>query len=107
MIRTVDTDVVVLAAAHFQGLPNIEQLWIAFETGRDFRHIPIHEIASAICPQMAKGLLFFRAFTGCNVTSYFTNRGKKKEIRTEDLACMAIYHRQFVHPVIAVYSKHT
>ena len=54
MIRTVDTDVVVLAVAHFQGLPNIEQLWIAFGTGRDLKYIPIHEIASAICPQMAK-----------------------------------------------------
>ena len=26
VIRIVDTDVVVLAVAHFQGLPNIEQL---------------------------------------------------------------------------------
>ena len=32
-IRTVGTDVVVLAVAHVQGLPNIEQLWIAFVTG--------------------------------------------------------------------------
>ena len=47
MIRTVDTDVAVLAVAHFQGLPNIEQLWIAFGTGNDFRYIPIREIASA------------------------------------------------------------
>ena len=82
MIRTVDTDVVVLAVAHFQGLPNIEQLWIAFGTGKDFRYIPIHEIASALCPQMAKGLLFFHAFTGCDVTSYFANRGKKSAWKT-------------------------
>ena len=54
MIRTVDTDVVVVAVALFQGLPNIEQLWIAFGTCNDFRYIPIHEIASALCPQMAK-----------------------------------------------------
>ena len=33
IIRTVDTDAVVLAVAHFQGLPNIELLWIAFRTG--------------------------------------------------------------------------
>ena len=45
VIRTVDTDVVVLAVAHFQGLPNVEQLWIAFVTGKDFRYIPIPEIA--------------------------------------------------------------
>lgn len=82
MIRTVDTDVVVLAVAHFQDLPNIQQLWIAFGTGKDFRYIPIHEIASALCPQMAKGLLFFHAFTGCDVTSYFNNHGKKSAWKT-------------------------
>lgn len=82
MIRTVDTDVVVLAVAHFQDLPNIEQLWIAFGTGKDFRYIPIHEIASTLGPQMAKGLLFFHAFTGCDVTSYFANHGKKSAWKT-------------------------
>ena len=46
MIRTVDTDIVVLTVAYFQGLPNLEQLWIAFATGKDFRYILIHEIAS-------------------------------------------------------------
>ena len=46
MIRTVDTDIVVLTVAYFQGLPNLEQLWIAFATGKNFRYILIHEIAS-------------------------------------------------------------
>ena len=58
-IITVDTDVVVLAVAHFQGLPNIQQLWIAFGTGKEFKYIPIHKIASAICRQFAKIMLFF------------------------------------------------
>ena len=40
MIRTVDTDVIVLAVVHLKGLPNSEQLWIAFGTGNDFRYIP-------------------------------------------------------------------
>ncbi len=44
--------------------------------------MPIHEIASALCPQMAKGLLFFHTFTGCDVTSYFINRGKKSAWKT-------------------------
>lgn len=39
MIRTVDTDVVVLAVANFQDFENLEQLWIAFGTGKDFRYI--------------------------------------------------------------------
>ena len=70
------------AVAHFWGLPNIEQLWIAFGTGQDSRYIPIHAIASALLPQMAKGWLFFHAFTGCDVTSYFTNRGQKSAWKT-------------------------
>ena len=37
MIRTVHTDIIVLDVAHFQGLLNIEQLWTAFGTGKDFR----------------------------------------------------------------------
>lgn len=36
MIRTVDTDVVVLAVAHFQNLENLEKLLIAFGTGKEF-----------------------------------------------------------------------
>ena len=75
-IRTVGTDVVLLDVAHFQGLPNIEQLWISFGTGKEFKYIPIHKIASAICPQFAKEMLSFHAFTGCDVTSYFTQRKK-------------------------------
>ena len=81
-IRTVGTAVVVLAAAHFQGVPNIEQLWIAFGTGKEFKCIPIHKIASAICPQFAKRMLFFHTFTGCDLTSYFTNRGTKSAWKT-------------------------
>ena len=54
MIRTVDTDVVVLDIAHFQGLPNIEQPWITFGTGKYVRYISIHEIASTLCHYTAK-----------------------------------------------------
>ena len=75
-------DVYVLAVAHFQGLSNIKQLWIPFGTGKDFRCIPIDENAYALCPHMAKGLLLFHAFNGCDVTSYFTNRGKKYAWKT-------------------------
>ena len=64
------------------GLPNIEQLWIAFGTGKDFRCIPIHDIASALCPQMAKILLFFHAFTGCDITPHFAIRVKKSAWKT-------------------------
>ena len=61
MTRTVGTYVVVLAIAHFQGLPNIEHLWIAFGTGKDVRYIPIHDEPYALCHQMAKGFFFMHS----------------------------------------------
>ena len=46
-IRTVDTDVVVLAVASAQRL-NIAELWIAFGAGKKFRYLPAHEMADAL-----------------------------------------------------------
>ena len=77
MIRTVDTDIVVLAVAKIYDPSNLEELWIAFGTGKDFRYLPIHEMSRALGPQMAKGLPFIHAFTGSDTTSYFANYGKK------------------------------
>lgn len=44
LIRTVDTDVVVLAVAAAANV-DIEELWIAFGTAKSFCHIPVHQIA--------------------------------------------------------------
>jgi len=70
IIRTVDTDVVVLAVAYFQDLENIGNLWIAFGTGKDFRYIPVHELARSIGSDRF-------AMSGCDTTSQFANHGKK------------------------------
>ena len=77
-IRTVGTDMVVVALLIFR----VYKLWIEFGTSKDFRYILIHEIAITLCPQIAKGVLFFHAFTGCDVTSYYTNRGTKSTWKT-------------------------
>ena len=46
MIRTVDTDVLILATTAVQCLkPRIEELWVAFASGKTFRYLPTHEIA--------------------------------------------------------------
>ena len=46
-IRTVDTDVVVLAVTSAQRLNHAEE-WIAFGSGRCFRFIAAHVIARAL-----------------------------------------------------------
>ncbi|KAI8481116.1 hypothetical protein Bbelb_411300 [Branchiostoma belcheri] len=76
MVRTVDTDVVVLAVAAVQQLGEIE-LWIAFGTGKEFRYIPAHEICESLRPQKSMALPVFHAFTGCDIVSQFAQVGKK------------------------------
>ena len=50
LIRTVDTDVVILAIAFAKKL-EVEELWVAFGVGKHLRYFPIHKIACA--PAMA------------------------------------------------------
>ncbi|KAK3083940.1 hypothetical protein FSP39_005667 [Pinctada imbricata] len=76
MIRTVDTDVVVLGISIIPRV-NPEQLWIAFDTGNCFRYICAHGISSQLGSIKSKALVFFHAFTGCDQVSSFANRGKK------------------------------
>ncbi len=75
-IRTTDTDVVVLAVSSMCHL-NIEELWIAFGTGKSFRYIGAHIIFSNIGLQRAKALPMFHSLTGCDTVSFFAGHGKK------------------------------
>ena len=65
MIRTVDTDVMIIAISMFQHL-GISELWIAFGTGKNFRYVPIHDIVKKLGPTKARSLIAFHAFTGCH-----------------------------------------
>ena len=78
LIRTVDSDVVVLAVYAFAQLtssPN--ELWVAFGTGKHYRLIPAHKICAAIGLDKCLGLPMFHAFTGCDTDSCFSGRGKR------------------------------
>ena len=75
LIRTVDTDVVVLAVSRLQDL-NVDEIWIAFGTGKHFRYLPIHSIAEQLGPQRSKALPMFHSITGCDTVSFFSGRGK-------------------------------
>ena len=81
MIKTVDTDVVVLAVAHKQQIA-CDELWIAFGVGNHFRYIAAHELAAALGSEKAKALTVFHAFTGCDTTSSFAGKGKKSAWET-------------------------
>ncbi|XP_014664507.1 PREDICTED: uncharacterized protein LOC106806883 [Priapulus caudatus] len=75
-IRTVDTDVLVLAVTAAQRL-NITELWDAFGAGKSFRHLAAHEMARALGPERCIALPMFHSFTGCDTVSSFGGRGKK------------------------------
>ena len=46
-VRTVDSDVVVLAVKYFESL-GLSELWVGFDTGKHYRDIPIYTIRSNI-----------------------------------------------------------
>ena len=78
-VRTVDTDVVVLAATFFSQMKP-DEMWIAFNTEKNFRFIPIHEIVFSFTPKTCFSLLAFHAFTGCDTVPSFGGRGKKQPV---------------------------
>ena len=73
LLRTVDTDVLVLAVAFLQQVTEGEHLdlWVAFGTGSNFRYIAAHEIATKLGQVVSKALPVFHAFTGCDTVSSF------------------------------------
>ena len=75
LLCTVDTDVVALAVAMATNI-DIQELWIAYGTGKQFQYIPAHEIALSFGPSKSRALPFFHAYTGCDTVSAFGSRGK-------------------------------
>ena len=78
LIRTTDSDVVVIAVHVITHMKNkIEELWIAFGSGRSFHYIPVHTTANNLDPSKSLALPAFHALTGCDTVSAFFGKGKK------------------------------
>ena len=69
-------DSVVLAVAAPSEL-EMQELWVAFETGQHFRYIAAHQIAASLGTEESQALPLFHAYTGCDTVSSFSTRGKK------------------------------
>ena len=75
LIRTVDSDVVVLAVYAFAQLnSSLNEHWVAFGTGKHFRLLPAYKICAAIGLDKCLALHMFHAFTGCDTVSFFWKR---------------------------------
>lgn len=78
MMKTVDTDVVVIAnAIALYNALDLDELWREFGTGINQRWLPIHEYSSNIGKDMCDALPVWFAFTGCDTVSSFCGRGKR------------------------------
>jgi len=84
LVRTVDTDVIVILAGIFFELryafPGVE-IWVAFGSGKCFRYLHVNRICYNIGVHKYKALPFFHAFTGCDTTSQFHGKAKKIVLR--------------------------
>jgi len=76
IIRTVDTDVVVLAVAFF-GRLSVEKLWIHFGMGKHTLVIAVHDLVTVLAAEKCRALPVFHALTGCDTVSCFLGKGKK------------------------------
>ena len=77
LIRTADTDVVILAVSVMQTFGAQIELWIGFGTGKNFRYLAAHLIAKAFRPKKALALPLFHALTGCDTASSCVGHGTK------------------------------
>ena len=81
IIKTPDTDVVVLAVCYYPKLKNTNELWV--ETGRVtgctdlWRYIPIHTICDSLGTAFCKIIPAVHALTGCDSVSALHGIGKK------------------------------
>jgi hypothetical protein len=81
IIKSPDTDVLVLCVHYFSKLQHTQELW--FQTGTVSstkyrrRYIPVHEICSTISPVFTNILPAAHAVTGCDTTSLLFVIGKQ------------------------------
>ena len=81
-VRTINTDVLVLAVASVNELKTVEgsqckldQLWLALGTGKSYRYVPTHSIASQLGPNKSRAPPVIHALTGSDVVSSFCGKG--------------------------------
>ena len=53
LVKTVDSDVVVITLSAFHRIRGLQELWLEFGVGKHLKYIPIHEIATSLGPQMS------------------------------------------------------
>jgi len=79
LVRTVQSDVVILAIHCFASL-GLSELWACLGTGKKTRDIPTHTLFAQLGPSRCMALLWFHAVTGCDTVSHILGCGKKDSL---------------------------
>lgn len=80
LVRTVDTDVVVILVGKFKQLKEAREnldIWVAFGMGKTFSYLNINQLCCDLGEQKSSCLPLFHAISGCDTTSAFNGKGKK------------------------------
>ncbi|CAG9823856.1 unnamed protein product [Phaedon cochleariae] len=80
LISTVDSDVIVIAAAKFHELEQMgmQDLWFEFGVGKNRRYFSLSVILRGLSVEKCAALPFFHAYTGCDTVSSFHGIGKTR-----------------------------
>ncbi|KAK3910837.1 Protein dachsous [Frankliniella fusca] len=81
MIRTSDSDVLVLAVAYAKQIES-QTLWVSIGTGKHHQLINATAISEHLGPEKSSALPVVHAFSGCDTTSSFLSKGKKSVMDT-------------------------
>ena len=76
LVRTVDSDVVILAIHWFASL-GLSELWVCLGSGKKICDISMHTLSVQLEPSRCLALLLFHAVTGCDTVSHFLGCGEK------------------------------
>ena len=76
LIKTVDSDVIVISVTVFNQLQGVNELWIEFGRGKTLKYIPIHEIVNSLGKVSSREVSFLHALSGCDTTSAVAGKGK-------------------------------
>ena len=60
-------------------------MWLAFGQGRNLKWTSVNELTTTLAPERSSGILFFHAFTGCDIVSAFRGKGKRSAWQTWDV----------------------
>ena len=83
VIRTADTDVLIIALCNFPKLHSGMQLWleVGLYTQNTLRYIDINAMHQQLDNDLCKALPGYHSFTGCDYTASFSRKGKVNPLK--------------------------